>query len=50
MQGYGTTIGNALRRVLASLHGAAVTAVKMKSTDHEFSTIPNAKEACWRSS
>lgn len=44
-QGYGTTLGNALRRVmLSSLPGAAVTAVKMKGVDHEFSTIPNVKE------
>ena len=44
-QGYGTTLGNALRRVLlSSLGGAAVTAVKIKGVDHEFSTIPNVKE------
>lgn len=44
-QGYGTTIGNALRRVLlSSLPGAAVTAVKIKGVDHEFSTIPHVKE------
>ena len=43
--GYGTTIGNALRRVLlSSLPGAAVTAVKIKGVDHEFSTIPHVKE------
>jgi DNA-directed RNA polymerase subunit alpha len=43
--GYGVTIGNALRRVLlSSLPGAAVTAVKVKFADHEFSTIPNVKE------
>ncbi len=43
--GYGTTLGNALRRVLlSSLSGAAVTAVKIKGADHEFSTIPNVKE------
>jgi DNA-directed RNA polymerase subunit alpha len=43
--GYGVTIGNALRRVLlSSLPGAAVTAVKIKYVDHEFSTIPNVKE------
>jgi DNA-directed RNA polymerase subunit alpha len=45
MQGYGTTIGNALRRVLlSSLSGAAVTAVKIKGADHEFSTLPHVKE------
>ncbi len=44
-QGYGTTLGNALRRVLlSSLQGAAVTAVKIKGGDHEFSTIPYVKE------
>ena len=44
-QGYGTTLGNALRRVLlSSLSGAAVTAVKIKGAEHEFSTLPNVKE------
>lgn len=43
--GYGTTLGNALRRVLlSSLPGAAVTAVKITGVDHEFSTIPGVKE------
>lgn len=43
--GYGTTLGNALRRVLlSSLPGAAVTAVKIRGVDHEFSTIPHVKE------
>ncbi len=43
--GYGVTIGNALRRVLlSSMPGAAVTAVKIKFADHEFSTIPHVKE------
>lgn len=43
--GYGDTVGNALRRVLlSSMPGAAVTAVKIKFADHEFSTIPNVKE------
>ncbi|MFH1366764.1 MAG: DNA-directed RNA polymerase subunit alpha [Patescibacteria group bacterium] len=43
--GYGTTLGNALRRVmLSSLPGAAVQAVKIKGVDHEFSTIPHVKE------
>ncbi len=38
--GYGTTLGNALRRVLlSSLPGAAVTSFKIKGTTHEFSTI-----------
>lgn len=39
--GYGTTLGNALRRVLlSSLPGAAITGVKIKGVQHEFSTIP----------
>lgn len=43
--GYGTTIGNSLRRVmLSSLSGAAVTGVKIKGVHHEFSTIPNVLE------
>ena len=43
--GYGTTIGNSLRRVLlSSLHGAAVTEVKIKGVQHEFSTIPEVLE------
>ncbi len=43
--GYGVTIGNAMRRVLlSSMPGAAVTAIKIKFVDHEFSTIPNIKE------
>ncbi len=43
--GYGTTLGNALRRVLlSSLPGAAVTAVKIKGVNHEFQPIENIKE------
>lgn len=43
--GYGTTIGNALRRILlSSLSGGAVTAVKIKGVEHEFSSINNVKE------
>lgn len=43
--GYGTTLGNALRRtLLSSLEGAAITAVKIKGVSHEFSTLPNVKE------
>lgn len=43
--GYGTTLGNALRRVLlSSLPGAAVTAAKIKGVDHEFAPIPGVKE------
>lgn len=44
-RGYGTTMGNALRRVLlASLEGAAVTAIKIEGIQHEFSAIPGVKE------
>lgn len=43
--GYGTTLGNALRRVLlSSLEGAAITEVKIKDVAHEFSTIPGVME------
>ncbi len=43
--GYGTTIGNSLRRVLlSSLGGAAVTKVKIEGVSHEFSTIPGVME------
>ncbi len=43
--GYGTTLGNALRRVLlSSLPGSAITAVKIKGVDHEFSSLENVKE------
>ncbi|TSC55646.1 MAG: DNA-directed RNA polymerase subunit alpha [Parcubacteria group bacterium Gr01-1014_18] len=43
--GYGTTLGNALRRVLlSSVPGFAVYGLKIKGVDHEFSTIPHVKE------
>ena len=43
--GYGTTLGNALRRtLLSSLPGAAITQIKVKGVDHEFSTIPGMME------
>jgi len=43
--GYGTTLGNAFRRVLlSSLPGAAITGVKIKGVQHEFSTIPHVIE------
>lgn len=43
--GYGVTLGNSLRRVLlSSLEGAAVTQVKIKGVQHEFSTIPGVLE------
>lgn len=44
-RGYGTTLGNAMRRILlSSLPGAAVTSIKIEGVLHEFSTIPNVKE------
>ena len=44
-RGYGTTLGNSLRRILlSSLPGAAVTSVKIDEIYHEFSTIPGVKE------
>lgn len=44
-RGFGTTMGNALRRVLlSSLPGAAVTSVKIEGVFHEFSTIPGVTE------
>lgn len=43
--GYGVTLGNAMRRVLlSSLPGAAITGVKIKGVQHEFSTIPGVME------
>src|SRR5438034_7338529 len=44
-RGYGTTIGNALRRVLlSSLQGAAIVAVRVKGVLHEFSTLAGVRE------
>jgi DNA-directed RNA polymerase subunit alpha len=44
-RGFGTTIGNALRRVLlSSIEGAAVTAIKMEGVLHEFQSIPGVVE------
>ncbi|MCR3921116.1 MAG: DNA-directed RNA polymerase subunit alpha [Firmicutes bacterium] len=44
-RGYGTTLGNSLRRVLlSSLPGAAITSVKIENVMHEFSTIPGVLE------
>ncbi|MDR0446321.1 MAG: DNA-directed RNA polymerase subunit alpha [Oscillospiraceae bacterium] len=44
-RGYGTTLGNSLRRILlSSLPGTAVTSVKFAGIQHEFSTIPGVKE------
>ena len=44
-RGYGTTLGNALRRILlSSLPGTAATGIKIAGVQHEFSTIPGVKE------
>ena len=44
-RGYGTTLGNALRRILlSSLPGTAVTSIKISGVQHEFTTIPGVKE------
>jgi DNA-directed RNA polymerase subunit alpha len=44
-RGFGTTIGNALRRILlSSIEGAAITAVKIEGVLHEFSAIPGVVE------
>ena len=44
-RGYGTTLGNALRRILlSSLPGTAATSIKIAGVKHEFSTIPGVKE------
>lgn len=44
-RGFGTTIGNTIRRVLlASIAGAAVTSIKIEGVSHEFSVIPGVKE------
>src|SRR6056297_1988454 len=44
-RGYGTTLGNSLRRILlSSLPGAALTSVKVEGVKHEFSSIPGVVE------
>ena len=44
-RGFGTTIGNSLRRILlSSIEGAAITAVKIEGVEHEFSPIPDVVE------
>jgi DNA-directed RNA polymerase subunit alpha len=44
-RGWGTTVGNALRRaLLSSIEGAAITAVKIEGVLHEFSSIPGVVE------
>ncbi len=48
-RGYGTTVGNALRRVLlASLPGAAITSIRVTDVPHEFSAIPHVREDMMR--
>jgi len=43
--GYGTTLGNSLRRVLlSSIRGAAITAFRIEGATHEYTTIPGLKE------
>src|SRR5437868_11930171 len=43
--GFGTTLGNSLRRVLlSSLQGAAVTSASIDGVSHEFSAVPHVKE------
>ena len=45
VRGYGTTLGNSLRRImLSSLPGASVSSIKIEGVLHEFSTIPGVKE------
>src|SRR5438105_15246910 len=44
-RGFGTTVGNSLRRILlSSLEGAAVTHIKLKGADHEFSSLHGVME------
>ena len=44
-RGFGTTVGNALRRILlSSLQGAAVTSIKIQGADHEFMSLPGVME------
>jgi DNA-directed RNA polymerase subunit alpha len=44
-RGFGTTLGNSLRRVLlSSLQGAAITSVKIEGVEHEFTTVPEVVE------
>ena len=44
-RGYGTTLGNSLRRILlSSLPGTAVTSIKIAGVQHEYSSIPGVKE------
>ena len=43
--GFGTTIGNALRRILlSSLEGFAINTIKIAGVEHEFATVPGVRE------
>ena len=43
--GFGTTVGNALRRILlSSLEGFAICAIKIDGVEHEFASVPGVKE------
>ncbi|MEE1287174.1 MAG: DNA-directed RNA polymerase subunit alpha, partial [Bacteroidaceae bacterium] len=45
--GFGTTVGNALRRILlSSLDGFAINTVSIRGVEHEFATVPGVKEDC----
>ena len=47
-RGFGTTVGNSLRRILlSSLEGAAVTSVKIAKADHEFTSIKGVLAERW---
>src|ERR1051325_9354425 len=44
-RGFGTTVGNSLRRILlSSLEGAAVTHIRLRGAEHEFSSLPGVME------
>ena len=44
-RGFGTTVGNSLRRILlSSVEGAAVTRIRVKGAEHEFTTLPGVME------
>src|SRR3982750_665773 len=44
-RGFGTTVGNSLRRILlSSLEGAAITHIKLRGAEHEFSSLPGVME------
>src|ERR1700722_10578936 len=44
-RGFGTTVGNSLRRILlSSLEGAAVTPIRLEGAQHEFSSLPGVME------